>query len=432
MLVAHQGNGPDGAVSQGGYLYYSRTRKRKQYPILCRKTASRTAREEVILDQNELAKGEKFFAIGDMEVSDDGNLLAYTTDVTGFREYTLAVKDLRTGKVGSERIAKVSSLAWAADNRTLFYVTDDAAKRPYRVSRHAARTDPATDALLFEEKDERFSLDVSRSRSLAYVFVVAGSLTSTEIRFLPAAEPSAALSLIAPREKDREYDVDHRGDLFYIRVNDRGRNFRLVTAPVSDPRPAGWKEGPARESMHEGTTSSRTTSSSTSGGRLRRFAVRSRPTLPTDRFPRAGVLLLLRGTGIRHALFRFRTNLRDPVFGFDSTCHSGAGTSSTDRSLAATTRRATSRRLRASAPTARDPISIVYAARQTRLAHRALSGYALTVCRATRPSPPTRLVSSIGGVARSARAGGGEIGKKCTTSRFRPEEHVHDFLTVRH
>jgi oligopeptidase B len=227
---------------KGPYFYYSRTEKGKQYPILCRRKGSLDAPEEIYLDQNELAKGEKFFAVGDAEVSDDASRLAFTTDVTGFREYTLAVKDLRTGTIGPERIAKVSSMSWAADNRTLFYVTDDAAKRPYRLYRHAIGTDPSSDALLYEEKDERFTVDVRRSRSGAYVFAVAGSHTSSEIRFVPAAEPASALSVIAAREKDREYDVDHRGDLFYIRVNDRGRNFRLVTAPVSDPRPANWKE----------------------------------------------------------------------------------------------------------------------------------------------------------------------------------------------
>jgi oligopeptidase B len=227
---------------KGGFFYYSRTEKGKQYPILCRRKGSLDAPEEVYLDQNELAKGEKFFAVGDAQVSDDGNRLAFTTDVTGFREYTLAVKDLRAGTIGTERIDKVSAISWAADNRTLFYVTDDAAKRPYRLHRHTVGTDPAADALLYEEKDERFTLDVSRSRSGAYLFVVAGSHTSSEIRFLPAANPSAPLSLIAAREKDREYDVDHRGDLFYIRVNDRGRNFRLVAASVSDPGPANWKE----------------------------------------------------------------------------------------------------------------------------------------------------------------------------------------------
>ncbi|HEX5134133.1 MAG TPA: S9 family peptidase, partial [Thermoanaerobaculia bacterium] len=227
---------------KGDFFYYSRTEKGKQYPIHCRRRGNLDAREEVFLDGNELAKGEKFFAVGDLEVSDDGNLLAYTTDLTGFREYTLFVKDFRTGALGPERVAKVSSIAWAADNRTLFYVVDDAAKRPYRLYRHVLGAEPSADALLYEEKDEHFMLDVIRSRSRAYVFVASESHTSSEVRYLPAAEPSSALSLVAARAKDREYDVDHRGELFYIRVNDRGRNFRLVTAPASDPRPENWKE----------------------------------------------------------------------------------------------------------------------------------------------------------------------------------------------
>src|SRR4029453_7403269 len=208
----------------------------------CRRRGSLEHPEEVFLDQNELAKGEKFFAVGDWEVSDDGNLLAYTTDVTGFREYTLFVRDLRSGKTGVERIPKVSSLAWAADNRTIFYVIDDAAKRPYRLYRHVVGADVGTDALVYEEKDERFTVEVSRSRSGSYVFANVSSHTSGEIRYVAADRPTAAFSVVAPREKDREYDVDHRGDLFYIRVNDTGRNFRLVTAPVANPQPANWKE----------------------------------------------------------------------------------------------------------------------------------------------------------------------------------------------
>jgi oligopeptidase B len=227
---------------KGDLFYYSRTEKGKQYPIHCRRRGNLDAREEVLLDGNELAKGEKFFAVGDLEVSDDGNILAYTTDLTGFREYALFVKDLRTGALGPERVAKVSSIAWAADNRTLFYVVDDATKRPYRLYRHVLGAEASADTLLYEEKDEHFTLDVSRSRSRAYVFLAAESHTSSEVRYLSAAEPSGLFSIVAPREKDREYDVEHRGDLFYIRVNDRGRNFRLVTAPTSDPRPENWKE----------------------------------------------------------------------------------------------------------------------------------------------------------------------------------------------
>jgi oligopeptidase B len=226
----------------GSYLYYSRTEKGKQYPILCRKKESLEASEEVYLDQNALAKGEKFFDVGDLEVSDDGNLLAYTTDVTGFREYNLFVKDLRTGTLGPERVAKVSSIAWADDNRTLLYVTDDPAKRPYRLHRHTVGSDSAVDPLLYEEKDEKFVLSVARSRSRAYVFVDSSSHTSSEVRFLPASEPAGELRVIAPREKDREYEVEHRKGAFFLRINDTGRNFRVVITSVADQRRQNWKE----------------------------------------------------------------------------------------------------------------------------------------------------------------------------------------------
>jgi oligopeptidase B len=124
-------------VRDGAYFYYTRTEQGQQYPIYCRKKGSLDAAEEVYLDVNALAKGEKFMAIGALSVSDDGNLLAYTTDTTGFREYTLYVRDLRTGELLEQPAAKVTSVDWAADNKTLFYTVTDAAKRPYRLHRHA-------------------------------------------------------------------------------------------------------------------------------------------------------------------------------------------------------------------------------------------------------------------------------------------------------
>src|SRR6266545_1681394 len=227
---------------KGDFFYYSRTEKGKQYPIYCRKKGTLDASEEVMLDANELARGEKFFAVGDIEISDDGNLLAYSTDVTGYREYTLFVKDLRTGAVAPEKFPKVSSVAGAADNRTLVYVVDDAAKRPYRLYRHVLATEPAADPLLHEEKDEKFTLEVSRSRSRAYLFLDSSSHTSSEVRFLSASDPTGLLRVVAPREKDREYEVDHRLGAFFLRVNDTGRNFRVVMTSADDPRRENWKE----------------------------------------------------------------------------------------------------------------------------------------------------------------------------------------------
>ncbi len=230
---------------RGRHLYYSRTEKGKQYPIHCRKAGSLEAPEEVVLDLNVLAEGHAFLALGAFQVSDDGDRLAYTLDYTGFREYTLYVKDLRTGALAPDRIEKVSSVAWAAGRDVLFYVTEDAAKRPFRLWRHRLG-DPADD-LLYEEEDELFRLGVWRSRSLAYLFAASRSLTSTEVRFLPAGDPAGAWRLVLAREKEHEYEVEHgtgpAGDVFYIRTNGQGcRNFRLVRAPVADPRPERWEE----------------------------------------------------------------------------------------------------------------------------------------------------------------------------------------------
>ena len=228
-----------------GFFYYSRTEKGKQYPILCRKAGNLEGPEQVMLDLNLLAEGHPFLSLGAASVSDDGRRLAYTTDLTGFREYTLHVKDLDSGALLPDRVEKVSAVAWAADNATLFYVTEDEAKRPYRLHRH--RLGVAVADLLDEETDALFRLHVARSRSLAYLFLISGSFTSTEVRVCPAADPGAAWRTILPREKDHEYQVDHgcgpEGDVFYIRTNGGGRrNFRLVVAPVDDPHPGRWRE----------------------------------------------------------------------------------------------------------------------------------------------------------------------------------------------
>ena len=224
-----------------GYLYYTRTEKGKQYPIYCRKAGTPDGTEEVTLDLNRLAEGHEFLALGAYAVSDDGRRLAYSLDYTGARDYTLYVKDLVAGELLPDRIDKVSTVAWSADGGTLFYVHEDHAKRPYRLYRHRLG-DPA-DALLYEESDELFRLGVWRSRSRRYLFSMSRSFTSAETRFLAADEPAGTWTMIAPREKDHEYDVDHAGDVLYIRTNGGGlRNFRLVAAPVRDPGRRNWRE----------------------------------------------------------------------------------------------------------------------------------------------------------------------------------------------
>jgi oligopeptidase B len=234
-----------------GYFYYSRTETGKQYPIYCRKKESLEAPEQVLLDLNEMAKGERFMALGDWDVTDDGTLLAYTTDNTGFRDYTLQVKDLATGKILPEKVERVSSVAWAADNKTLFYTTDDAAKRPYRLYRHVLGSPVSGDPLLYEEKDEMFRVGISRSSSRAYLLFAVESHTASEWRTLPAGEPAGQWKLVAAREKEHEYEVDQRDEQFYIRTNSSGcRNFRVVTAPVAAAGRENWKEiVPCREDV---------------------------------------------------------------------------------------------------------------------------------------------------------------------------------------
>ena len=175
---------------KGRYWYYARTEEGKQYPILARKLGALTSAEEIVLDLNVLARDHAYFAVNAFIVSDDGNELAYSVDTTGFREYTLHVRDLRRDEDGPELIERVSSVAWAADGTTLFYVTDDDAKRAHRLWR--LRRGESEAALVHEELDERFSLTIRRSRSLGYLFMDADSHTASEVRFLAANEPDGA------------------------------------------------------------------------------------------------------------------------------------------------------------------------------------------------------------------------------------------------
>ena len=213
---------------EGEYFYYGRTEAGKQYRIRCRKKGGMDAPEEVILDVNELAQGHAFMTVASFQVSPDGNLLAYSYDDTGFRQYKLAVKDLRTGKVQSDHAERVGSLAWANDNKTIFYTQEDeVAKRQYRLYRHmvgSAEPDP----VVYEEKDEAFEVEAQKTRSRAYIFLISASSTTSEARYIPADQPMAEFKVLEPRKHGVEYYPDHNGDSFYIRVNDTGRNFRLV------------------------------------------------------------------------------------------------------------------------------------------------------------------------------------------------------------
>jgi oligopeptidase B len=245
-----------------GYLYFTKTVEGKQYPYHYRRRdpipamapsgvrEAEPVREELLLDLNQLAEGHSFLGLDAFEISDDSHWLAFSTDTTGFRQYTLCLRDLRTGETLPGRFERVASVAWAADNQTLFYtVEDELTKRSYRLYRHIlGSSDP--DALLYEETDERFQVKIARTRSGGYLLATSASHTASEVRFLRAADPLAPFQLIAPRQGHHEYYADHHpgplpgfGEgLFFLRTNSGGRTFRLVAAPVRQPGPEYWRE----------------------------------------------------------------------------------------------------------------------------------------------------------------------------------------------
>jgi oligopeptidase B len=224
-----------------GYFYFTRTQEGKQYPIYCRKKGSLEAPEEVILDVNQLAEGRPFMSVAARMVSPDGNLLAYATDETGFRQFTMHVKDLRTGQVRPEAVPRVTSIEWFEDGKTLLYsIEHPQTKRSFQIYRHVLGQ--AQDTLVYEEKDERFDVFLNKSRDRQVLFIISYSRTTSEFRYLPADKPAAEPQLIAAREQGHEYDVEHRPGEFWIRTNDKGRNFRLVMVDEKDPSRANWRE----------------------------------------------------------------------------------------------------------------------------------------------------------------------------------------------
>ncbi len=227
-------------VEDSGYCYYSRTEEGKQYPIRCRRKGNMQADEEVLLDLNEFSKDRTFVGLGDFVVSDDQNLLAYTLDYTGFRQFTLHVKDLRTGQTLPDTFERVTSVAWAADNRTLFAVSEDAVtKRSNKMFRHALGS--LDFELVYEEEDELYDLELIRSRDKQFLFAESSSTDATEYRYLSAHSPQASMAVFLPRRAKHRYYVHHREGLFYIRPNKDNRDFAIMTATEDKRAEADWK-----------------------------------------------------------------------------------------------------------------------------------------------------------------------------------------------
>ena len=225
---------------EGNWEYLTRTEKGKQYPRFCRRPVGKLDDETVILDINLLAEGQPFMDVGTMSISLDGKLMAYTTDNTGFRQYTLAVKNIETGELLLDTAERVGSIVWAPDSKTLFYSTEDEqTKRHDRVFR---KTLGAAPVQVFHEADERFNLGVGRTRDRKYLLLEAGSHTTSETWVMDAAEIEGAFRVVAERVDDEEYDVDHREGFFYIRTNYDAEQFRLMRTPIAATGREHWVE----------------------------------------------------------------------------------------------------------------------------------------------------------------------------------------------
>ncbi|MGP8008097.1 MAG: S9 family peptidase, partial [Acidimicrobiales bacterium] len=237
---------------KGPWLYYSRTVEGSSYGIHCRRPADGPEdAEEVILDENALADGHEYFALGNLAVSPDHRWLAYSTDTTGAERYTMRFVDLTTGGESAESLEDTSyGMAWANDNATVFVIRVDAAMRPYQLWRHRVGAEPAGDVLVYEEPDERFYLGVGRTKDDRFVLLGLDSKVTSEYRVLPADDPGGDFTLVEGRRQGIEYSVDHdRGDRdggragrFLIVTNDGAEDFRLMEAPDDRPGRRAWSE----------------------------------------------------------------------------------------------------------------------------------------------------------------------------------------------
>jgi oligopeptidase B len=227
-----------------GYYYYTRMEAGKNYPIHCRKKGSLDATEEVLLDGNKAAQGHKYFSAAGLQVSHGNNILAYGVDTVGRRLYTIRFRNLTTGAEMPDVIRDVTpAMAWANDNKTLFYVKQDPTTlRDYQVYRHVLGADPAQDTLVYEEKDVTFSCFVRKTKSKKYILIGSYQTLSSEYRYLDADRPEGEFQVFEPRARDHEYHVDHYGENFFIKTNSEAKNFRLMSTPVESTARSNWRQ----------------------------------------------------------------------------------------------------------------------------------------------------------------------------------------------
>lgn len=225
-----------------GYWYSTRYVKGGEYPIHSRRKENIDAKEEILFDVNEMAKGHDYYNLNGLNISENNQYAAFGQDVVSRRIYTIQIKDLKSGKILSDKLENTTGgSVWAADNKTLFYTRKDETLRAYQIWKHILGTPQSEDKLIFEEKDDTFNVFAYKSKSKKYIIIGSGSTVSNEYRFIPADQPTAEWTVLQPRERDLEYSIEHYGDDFYILTNkDKATNFKLMKTPVSKPGKANW------------------------------------------------------------------------------------------------------------------------------------------------------------------------------------------------
>lgn len=231
-------------ITDNGYSYYSRFEEGDDYKLYCRKKIGSNTKEEIMLNGPEMAKGYAYFGFRGQEVSPNNKLLAFGIDTVSRRQYSIYFKDLKTGKILSDKLENTTgSVVWANDNTTIFYTTKDVETlRSNKIYKHILGTSQSDDMLIFEEKDATFSCGIYKSKSKKYLLIWSSQTLSTELRFLNANSPNGTWKIIQPREKDLKYSVSHYGDYFYIRTNFEAKNYRLVKTPISATTKENWKD----------------------------------------------------------------------------------------------------------------------------------------------------------------------------------------------
>ncbi|GAB4489046.1 MAG: oligopeptidase B [Saprospiraceae bacterium] len=228
---------------KNGYWYITRFETGKEYPIFARKKGSLDAAEEILVDVNELAKGKPYCQVGNLSVSPDNKILAYSVDFSGRYLFKLFFKDLTNGQTLRDSFNIGGAFAWANDSKTILYDTKDKITlRNDKIWRHELGSDQKKDVLMYEEKDVTQYAYLSKSKSEQYFFINSAYTQTVEVHYLDANNPTGKFQSVRPREKDFYYSLEHRDDKFLIRTNWNAKNFRIMEAPVSDPRSDNWKD----------------------------------------------------------------------------------------------------------------------------------------------------------------------------------------------